>query len=92
MSSQELGGSLGSTLTSAAAGSKLAGLSGVRLCSRYLKKESRSKWKSLVSKSSPNKRNEIDILHRQMDASVLLIKAPRGGWNASQFPPISSLH
>jgi len=39
-----------------------------------------------------NQRNEIDILRRQMDASVLLIKAIGGGWNASQLPPTSSLH
>jgi outer membrane protein TolC len=38
-----------------------------------------------------NERNEIDILRRQMDASVLLIKALGGGWNASQLPPTSSL-
>ena len=39
-----------------------------------------------------NERNEIDILRRQMDASVLLIKAVGGGWNVSQLPQISSLH
>ena len=39
-----------------------------------------------------NERNEIDILRRQMDASVLLIKAVGGGWNASQLPPTSTLH
>jgi NodT family efflux transporter outer membrane factor (OMF) lipoprotein len=38
-----------------------------------------------------NERNEIDILRRQMDASVLLIKALGGGWNASQLPQMSSL-
>src|ERR1700691_35446 len=38
-----------------------------------------------------NQRNEIDILRRQMDASVLLVKAVGGGWNASQLPPARSL-
>ena len=37
-----------------------------------------------------NQRNETDILRRQMDASVLLIKAMGGGWDASQLPPVSS--
>jgi NodT family efflux transporter outer membrane factor (OMF) lipoprotein len=39
-----------------------------------------------------NERNEIDILRRQMDASVLLIKALGGGWNVAQLPNMSSLH
>jgi NodT family efflux transporter outer membrane factor (OMF) lipoprotein len=39
-----------------------------------------------------NERNQVDILRRRMDASVLLIKALGGGWNVSQLPPISSLH
>jgi outer membrane protein TolC len=38
-----------------------------------------------------NERNAIDILHRRMEASVLLVKALRGGWDASKLPPISSL-
>jgi NodT family efflux transporter outer membrane factor (OMF) lipoprotein len=38
-----------------------------------------------------NERNQVDILRRQMDASVLLIKALGGGWNVSQLPPASSL-
>ena len=38
-----------------------------------------------------NERNEIDILRRQMGASVLLIKALGGGWKASNLPQISSM-
>jgi NodT family efflux transporter outer membrane factor (OMF) lipoprotein len=39
-----------------------------------------------------NERNEVDILRRRMDASVLLIKALGGGWDASKLPQISSMH
>jgi NodT family efflux transporter outer membrane factor (OMF) lipoprotein len=39
-----------------------------------------------------NERNAIDILRRRMDASVLLVKALGGGWDASKLPPTSSLH
>ena len=33
-----------------------------------------------------NERNEIDIMRRRMDSSVLLIKALGGGWNRTQLP------
>jgi NodT family efflux transporter outer membrane factor (OMF) lipoprotein len=33
-----------------------------------------------------NERNAIDILRRQMDASVLLVKALGGSWNVSNLP------
>jgi NodT family efflux transporter outer membrane factor (OMF) lipoprotein len=33
-----------------------------------------------------NERNDIDILRRRMDASVLLIKALGGGWDRTQLP------
>jgi NodT family efflux transporter outer membrane factor (OMF) lipoprotein len=33
-----------------------------------------------------NERNDIDIMRRQMDASVLLIKALGGGWNIGKLP------
>ena len=41
---------------------------------------------------SLNERNEVDILRRRMDASVLLIKALGGGWDVSKLPQISSMH
>ncbi len=35
-----------------------------------------------------NERNDIDIMRRQMDASVLLVKALGGGWNVSNLPKL----
>jgi NodT family efflux transporter outer membrane factor (OMF) lipoprotein len=34
-----------------------------------------------------NERNDIDILRRRMDATVLLIKTLGGGWDRTQLPP-----
>jgi outer membrane protein TolC len=38
-----------------------------------------------------NERNEIDILRRRMDSSVLLVKALGGGWDVSKLPQVSSM-
>ena len=35
-----------------------------------------------------NERNDIDIMRRQMNASVLLIKALGGGWNTASLPKL----
>jgi NodT family efflux transporter outer membrane factor (OMF) lipoprotein len=35
-----------------------------------------------------NERNDIDLVRRQMDASVLLIKALGGGWNVTSLPKL----
>ena len=35
-----------------------------------------------------NERNDIDIMRRQMDASVRLIKALGGGWNVTDLPKL----
>ena len=35
-----------------------------------------------------NERNDIDIMRRQLDASVLLIKALGGDWNRNQLPDV----
>jgi len=37
-----------------------------------------------------NERAAVDILRRRMNATVLLIKALGGGWNASGLPSVSS--
>jgi len=35
-----------------------------------------------------NERNDIDIMRRRMDASVLLIKALGGGWDVNSLPKL----
>jgi outer membrane protein TolC len=35
-----------------------------------------------------NERNQVDILRRRMDASVLLVKALGGGWNVADLPAL----
>jgi hypothetical protein len=35
-----------------------------------------------------NQRNDLDILQRRLDASVLLVKALGGGWDATKLPHV----
>lgn len=35
-----------------------------------------------------NERNQVDIMRRRMDASVLLVKALGGGWNVTDLPQL----
>ncbi len=35
-----------------------------------------------------NQRNDIDLMRRRMDASVLLVKAVGGGWDTTQLPKL----
>ena len=35
-----------------------------------------------------NGQNDIDLMRREMDANVLLIKALGGGWNVTNLPKL----
>jgi outer membrane protein TolC len=38
-----------------------------------------------------NERNDVDILRRRLDVSVLLFKALGGRWNVSQLPKVAQV-
>jgi len=44
-----------------------------------------------LSHSDRKQADDVDILRRRMDATVLLIKALGGGWDISQLPTVSEL-
>jgi outer membrane protein TolC len=37
-----------------------------------------------------SERNDIDIMRRQLEASMLLVKALGGNWNRSQLPKVQA--
>ena len=52
-------------------------------------RQSRGRYLQIVTWQTAalnNQRNDIDILQRRLDASVLLIKALGGGWDISHLP------
>jgi outer membrane protein TolC len=38
-----------------------------------------------------NERNDVDILRRRLEATVLLIKALGGGWDIAKLPTTAAL-